>query len=114
MSKELIVYLDTNLTPELLEIGVRNELRHEINNLRKKLGYTKKDFMNIYWDALDVYIKINMGFYRGQEYLKKECGIKEIIKGVPSGKEPINLKLGSYNLFGRQYVREMKLFIEKL
>ncbi|MFH0928492.1 MAG: isoleucine--tRNA ligase [bacterium] len=48
---ELSVELDTNLTPELLAKGARRELVRHVNSLRKQLGLTVNDRVELYIEA---------------------------------------------------------------
>ncbi len=50
---DLEVVLDTNLTPELIQEGIKRELVRLINNMRKDLGLSISDRISVSWQAED-------------------------------------------------------------
>ena len=61
---ELKVELDTKLTPELRQEGVKREIVRFINNMRKQAGFTIADRVDIYWQTDDKEIKQAMAKYK--------------------------------------------------
>ena len=78
-TSEIVVELDTALTPELKQEGMKRELVRSINAMRKNAGLTINDSISIYWDGGDV---IRDVFKKYREDLIKDTIAVEIQEGV--------------------------------
>ncbi|MDD5294866.1 MAG: isoleucine--tRNA ligase [Patescibacteria group bacterium] len=86
--KELTVELDTKMTPELVQEGVKRELVRAINNLRKETGMTIQDRAVIYYETKNKEIK--EVFEKFGEEIKKDTLADEIRAGGEGKKVKIN------------------------
>ncbi len=56
--KDMVVVLDTHLTPELIEEGYIRELISKIQTTRKEAGFDVEDYINLCFEATDTLTKI--------------------------------------------------------
>ncbi len=75
------VSLDTKITPELEQEGIKRETVRYINALRKKLNLTIKDRINIYWKSDSEKVKACVKNYSSD--IKKSVLANNIEEGEP-------------------------------
>ncbi len=80
--KNIIVALDTNLTPELVEEGFVREVISKIQTMRKEAGFEVTDHINIYQDAND---KIAEILVKHADAIKSEVLAENIAVGQMGG-----------------------------
>ena len=80
--KNIIVALDTNLTPELVEEGFVREVISKIQTMRKEAGFEVTDHINIYQDAND---KIAEILAKHADAIKSEVLAENIAVGQMGG-----------------------------
>ncbi|MFH1979662.1 MAG: class I tRNA ligase family protein [Patescibacteria group bacterium] len=81
-NKELKVKLDIELTPELIQEGIKRELVRSINAMRKNAGLTIQDRVIVYWKSESEEIKNVINKYENN--IIKNILADEIIEGVSS------------------------------
>jgi isoleucyl-tRNA synthetase len=89
------VVLDTNLSKDLIEEGMKRELIRVINNLRKNSGLTIEDRVNVYY--LDADSEFEAVFNRYKEDIKREVLADEINKSDSDIETEINKKININN-----------------
>ncbi|MFH1523271.1 MAG: isoleucine--tRNA ligase [Patescibacteria group bacterium] len=77
---DIEVELDTELTPELKQEGMKREIVRFVNNLRKKAGLTIKDRVVVFWESKSKDIKEVFNKY-GDD-IKKDTLAEEIKEGI--------------------------------
>ena len=74
---ELIIELDTNLTPELIREGMARELVRKLNNQRKKMGLTIKDKIKLNIISDDDQLKLTIEEYA--KYINESIQATEMV-----------------------------------
>ncbi|WP_301959233.1 isoleucine--tRNA ligase [uncultured Clostridium sp.] len=78
----VIVVLDTNLTPELIEEGFVREIISKIQTMRKEAGFEVMNHINVFQDGNDKLAEI---LKKHTEEIKKEVLADNILIGTMSG-----------------------------
>lgn len=86
---ELKIKLDTKITPELKKEGILRDIIRYIMNIRKKLGLSKEDKINVYFDfpenfnwiieEFGSFIKKEI-YAKNLEFSKEKCDLEKVIK----------------------------------
>ncbi|MFP4515020.1 MAG: isoleucine--tRNA ligase [Parcubacteria group bacterium] len=89
------VVLDTNLSPDLIEEGMKRELIRVINNLRKNSGLTIDDKVIVHYFSLEPEFEAVLDKY--QEDIEREVLADKIIKAEKDLETEINKKININN-----------------
>ena len=74
------VALDTDITPELADLGLARELVHRLQTMRKNAGFDIADHIATYYQGSDELVRI-METHSG--YVRQETLSRELIEGSP-------------------------------
>jgi isoleucyl-tRNA synthetase len=89
------VVLDTNLSPDLIEEGMKRELIRVINNLRKNVGLSIEDRVTVYY--LSSELEFEAVFNKYQDDILREVLADKIIKAEAEIETEINKKININN-----------------
>lgn len=81
---ELVVELDTKLTPELEAEGYAREMSRIVQAFRKNLGLVKKDFIELYINSDEEFKKI---LEKQKDFIKERTNAKKIVFVTTEQKE---------------------------
>lgn len=88
----LAVDLDTEITPELKQLGLVREVGRQVNNMRKEAGLTIEDQIVLSWESEDP--DITAMFKKYGEDLAARIKAKEIREGLDLSLEKVQVELG--------------------
>ena len=88
---ELVVGLDTALTPELEREGLARDFVNRIQNLRKQYGLNVTDRIVVYYQGPE---KIHQAVQKQADYIKTETLATALFAELPEGKQPETVRLG--------------------
>jgi isoleucyl-tRNA synthetase len=80
--RDIIVALDTNLTPELVEEGFVREIVSKVQNMRKEAGFEVQDRIALYYCNNDRIAEI---IERNKETIAEEVLAQQVIEGRADG-----------------------------
>ncbi|MEA2088912.1 MAG: isoleucine--tRNA ligase [Patescibacteria group bacterium] len=95
--KDMKVELDTKITPELKQEGIKREIVRAINSMRKNNGLTIKDKINIYWNSKNKEIKETFEEYK-KDILKDTLTVN-ISSDLKSDEDCKEIKIDNEILF---------------
>jgi isoleucyl-tRNA synthetase len=76
----LAVKIDTNITPDLAKEGLRQELVHRIQTLRKQAGFDIADYIETYYEGGPLVQRV---MQEHAEYIKRETLSRRLVEGKP-------------------------------
>jgi len=95
---EIIVVLDTSISPELEAEGMAREIVHRLQTMRRSAGFDIADHIETYYEG-DDYIRKVMGNRELADYIKQETLSQQLVEGLP---EKVDFKethrLGSHSV----------------
>ena len=77
---DLVVGLETTLTPELLKEGLARELVHRVQNLRREAGFDIADRITLWYSGSPRVQQVVEGF---AGYIQQETLAERLVEGVP-------------------------------
>ncbi|RMG68798.1 MAG: isoleucine--tRNA ligase [Calditrichaeota bacterium] len=92
---DLVVGLDTTLTPDLELEGLAREFVNRIQNLRKNLGLEVTDRIVIYYQGPE---KIHQAVQMQADYIKTETLATDLFAELPKGKLPETVKIAGHSV----------------
>ncbi|MEA2065233.1 MAG: isoleucine--tRNA ligase [Patescibacteria group bacterium] len=93
---DLNVKLDTIITPELKQEGIKREMVRLINGMRKNLGLTIQDRILVYWESASNEIKSSLEKYKNE--IAKEVLADKILQGAYGKIVKKSLKVNDYDV----------------
>ncbi len=99
---DMVVGLNTEITPELEKEGIAREFVNRVQNLRKDAGFDVQDRIKIYFDAPE---KIAKAIESMSDYIAHETLAKSIINRIPEGAAATTVDLE---------IDKVRIYLEKL
>jgi len=94
--EELMVELDTTISPELAKEGMAREIVHRLQIMRRSAGFDIADHIITYYQG-EAYMKQVMEDFA--DYIKQETLSHQLVEGVPQeGVFTESYKLGGYDI----------------
>ena len=87
---ELGVDLDTEITPELRQLGLVRELQRQGNALRKNAGLKIEDTITLYWESDDA--DMIAAFEKYSDQIAERVKATEVVRGMADAKEKMGLE----------------------
>jgi isoleucyl-tRNA synthetase len=95
---EIIVVLDTNISPELEAEGMAREIVHRLQTMRRSAGFDIADHIETHYQG-DDYIRKVMGNKELADYIKQETLSQQLVEGLPEKVDfKETYKLGGHNV----------------
>ena len=79
--RELVVVLDTKLTPELKQEGIARDVVRYIQDMRKEADYNVADRISVEYEISGQDTEIEAAFTNFDDYIKKETLAEDLVEG---------------------------------
>jgi isoleucyl-tRNA synthetase len=81
---DVVIVVDTALTPELETIGMAREIVHRIQGMRRSANFEIADHIAVYYSG-DEYVEKVLTSGETSAYTRHETLANELVKGIPDG-----------------------------
>ena len=99
---DMVIGLNTEITPELEKEGIAREFVNRVQNLRKDAGFDVQDRIKIYFDAPE---KITEAIVTNSDYIAHETLAKSIINNISEGVQAHTVDMENH---------PVRIYLEKL